>query len=350
MIRSGFHVFGSRVSAVGLACLVAVGLSARVGMDQLTPDTVDGHVAAARAAAGMPPIALFNLCTPAPARGAQPPAGTRAGQPTAGGATAPPSPPDASQWQTEPVKVFDNLYYVGEREYSAWAVTTSAGIVIVDPIYDYSVEQQVVGGLKKLGLDPAMIKYVVVSHAHRDHAGGARLLQERFGARVLLSSADWDMLERTGGSWPKPKRDIAVTDGQRLTLGDTTLTFYDTPGHTPGTISTLIPVKDGATHHVAVLWGGTAFNFTASPERPRRYWFDAYVKSADRIREIAAKAGADVFLSNHPSWDESTTKMPALAVRQRAERHPYVIGPDLVRRHFVVAAECAKAQRLREAP
>ena len=54
-----------------------------------------------------------------------------------------------------------------------WAVSTSAGIIIIDPIYDYSVEEQVVGGLKKLGLDPAQIKYVVVSHAHRDHAGGA---------------------------------------------------------------------------------------------------------------------------------------------------------------------------------
>ena len=94
------------------------------------------------------------------------------------------------------MKVFDNLYYVGEREYSSWAVTTSAGIIIIDPIYDYSVEEQVVGGSKKLGLDPAQIKHVVVSHAHRDHAGGAWYLQERFGARVLLTAPDRDMLER----------------------------------------------------------------------------------------------------------------------------------------------------------
>ena len=60
------------------------------------------------------------------------------------------------------MKVFDNLYYVGEKEISAWAVITSAGIIVVDAIWDYNVEEQVVGGLKKLGFDPANIKYVVV--------------------------------------------------------------------------------------------------------------------------------------------------------------------------------------------
>src|SRR6185436_12957332 len=106
------------------------------------------------------------------------------------------------------------------------------------------------GGLKKLGLDPAAIKYVVISHAHRDHVGGAWYLQERYGARVVMSAPDWDLLERTAGTWPKAKRDMMATDGQRLTLGDTTLTFYMTPGHTPGTMSTLVPVRDGGKPHV----------------------------------------------------------------------------------------------------
>ena len=107
----------------------------------------------------------------------------------------------------------------------------------------------VTSGLAKLGLDPKNIKYVLVSHAHRDHVGGASYLQDRFGARVVMSAADWDLLGRTGGAWPKPKRDIVATDGQHLTLGDTTLTLYLTPGHTLGTISSLIPVKDGKAAH-----------------------------------------------------------------------------------------------------
>ncbi|HET9467108.1 MAG TPA: MBL fold metallo-hydrolase [Vicinamibacterales bacterium] len=309
-------------------------------------DTIESHVAAANALNASTPTALINLCEPAQAARAAGPA-RRGGQPPA--AAAAPATPDRSRWAREPVKVFDNLYYVGEREYSAWALTTPAGIIIIDPIYDYSVEEQVVGGLKKLGLDPTQIKYVVVSHAHRDHAGGAWYLQERFGARVLMTAPDWDLLERNTQKWPKPKRDMVVTDGQQLTLGDTTLTFVHTFGHTPGTMSTILPVRDNGRRHVAALWGGTGFNFTITPERPASHWFDAYIASARRFREAAAKAGADVFLSNHPSWDGSNDKMTRLAARKPGEPHPYVVGAKAVQNHFTIAEHCAHAGKLRAA-
>ena len=61
------------------------------------------------------------------------------------------------------MKVFDNFYFVGQTEYSAWAVNTSDGIILIDTIYDYSVEDEVVNGLKKLGLDPSKIKYAIVT-------------------------------------------------------------------------------------------------------------------------------------------------------------------------------------------
>jgi metallo-beta-lactamase class B len=306
-------------------------------------DTVESHVAAAKALAASAPTALINLCTPDQAARAT--GSARRGQPPA--AQPPQGPPDRSTWTREPMKVFDNLYYVGERAYSAWAVTTSAGIIIIDAIYDYSVEEQVAGGLKKLGLDPAQIKYVVISHAHRDHVGGAWYLQERFGARVMMTAADWDLLERNTQKWPKAKRDVVVTDGQQLTLGDTTLTFIHTPGHTPGTMSTLVPVKDNGKPHVAALWGGTGFNFTITPDRPAAYWFDSYIKAAQRFREAAAKAGADVFLSNHPSWDGSDAKMAALAKRAPGAPHPYVIGAKSVQSYLTVAEHCARAGKLR---
>jgi metallo-beta-lactamase class B len=329
---------------ITFAILLGATLSAQ------SADTIESHVAAANALNAATPTALITLCEPAQAARATP--ARRGGQPPAAGAAAQPArgqqaPPDRSRWAREPMKVFDNLYYVGEREYSSWAITTSAGIIIIDPIYDYSVEEQVVGGLKKLGLDPAQIKYVVVSHAHRDHAGGAWYLQERFGARVLLTAPDWAMLEGNKQNWPKPKRDMVVTDGQQLTLGDTTLTFVHTFGHTPGTMSTIFPVRDGGQRHVAALWGGTGFNFTITPERPASHWFDAYIASARRFREAAAKAGADVFLSNHPSWDGSNDKMARLAARAAADAHPYVIGAKAVQSYFTIAEHCAQAGKLR---
>jgi metallo-beta-lactamase class B len=170
---------------------------------------------------------------------------------------------------------------------------------------------------------------------------------------VILSAADWDLLDRDRGNWPKPKRDITATDGQRLTLGDTTVTLYLTPGHTLGTISTLIPVRDRGKPHLAAAWGGTAFNWQngsaayISPERPAKFWFDTYIDSARRFRSIVAKSGADVIIANHTNFDESKRKIPALAARQPGDPHPYVIGTDVVQRYLTVAEECAKAAALR---
>jgi metallo-beta-lactamase class B len=318
--------------------LPAAALFAALGA-QGPADAAERHIAAARTAAGTDHTAVFNrTCgglTPSPAR--------------PGGQAAPPrpGPPDRATWYVEPAKVFDNLYFVGQSEYSAWAVTTSAGIIIVDTIYDYSVEEEVVKGLQKLGFDPATIKYVIVSHGHADHSGGAKQLQDRFGARVILSAADWDLLERSSG--PRPARDMVATDGMKVTLGDTTLTLYLTPGHTLGTSSTLIPVKDNGRPHLAAEWGGTAFNWVArpaayiTPERPARFWFETYGTSARRFRDIAANAGADVLIANHTDFDGSKTKIPALAKRTPGAPHPYVIGTEGVRRYLTVAEECARA-------
>jgi metallo-beta-lactamase class B len=305
-----------------------------------SPAEVEKHIASAKAAAGSDHAGLFDrVCAEArtigtprggvPARGGADGAGRRGG--------GPPAPPARETWHAEPAKVFDNMYYVGMTEYSAWAITTSQGIILIDAIYDYSVEDEVVGGLKKLGLNPADIKYVLVSHGHLDHVGGAKFLQEHFNARILMSAADWDMVEKQNAPW-KPKRDMVVTDGQKLTLGDTTLTLYLTPGHTPGTVSTIVPVFDNGQRHIAAAWGGTAFNF--GPDKAR---LQTYAASAARFRDIVAKAGADVLFANHTDFDGTKTKIPALAQRKPGGPHPYVIGTDAVQRYVTVAGECAQA-------
>jgi metallo-beta-lactamase class B len=303
--------------------------------------TVQAHVAAAKSAAAQEHVFLFHsLC-------AEPVPSSQQRQPP------PAAPPDGSQWHAEPVKVFDNLYFVGQTEYSAWAVTTSQGIIIIDTIWDYSVDDEIVGGLTKLGFDPRQIKYAIVSHGHIDHAGGAKYLQDHFGTHVILSAADWDLLSRDSGAWPKPKRDMVASDGQRLTLGDTTLILYLTPGHTLGTISTLIPVKDAGMPHLAAEWGGTAFNWIANrrayitPEHSDRFWFETYSTSAERFREVVADAGADVIISNHTNYDGSKEKLAALQARKPGDPNPYVIGNDSVQRYLTVADECAKVGLLR---
>jgi len=322
------------VLSIALCAIAVADLSA-----QTNSDAPEAHVAAAKAAAGQDFPGLFNMLCPAPAptaavQGQAPPRGQGAG----GGQRQ--GPPDRAVWHAEPVKVFDNLYWLGQTEYSVWAVTTSDGIIVVDTIYDYSVEDEVAGGLKKLGFDPAQIKYAVVSHGHADHSGGAKFLQDHYGTRILLSAADWDLLERSNGT--KPKRDMVVVDGQKLTLGDTTLTLYLTPGHTAGTISTIIPVKDQGKPHIVAEWGGTSFNAGAG-----RDGFQSYIQSARKFSDIVQKTGADVIISNHTIYDGSKIKQPLLAKRKAGDPNPYVIGTASVLRYLKVAEECATAGLLR---
>ena len=304
---------------------LAASFAATVAAQAPNPE-VERYIAAARAAAGEHAAMVDRLC---PMPGVV--------RPVQGNRTAQPGVPARDSWHAEPAKVFDNFYFVGMTEFSAWAVTTSEGLIVIDPLFDDSVEDEVVEGLRKLGLDPANIEYVLVSHGHLDHVGGAKLLQERFGARVLLAAADWDLLERDNPPW-KPRRDIEITDGMKLTLGDTTLTMHHTPGHTNGTVSTISPLRDGASRHVGALWGGTLFNF--GPDAAR---FRSYAESAAKFREIATSAGADVLLSNHTDYDGTKQKLPALAQRRAGAPHPYVVGNDSVRRYLTVANECAQA-------
>jgi len=326
-----------RLMRIALGLVLAVSTLAAQNRNDTANDTADAHIAAAEAAAGEEFQNLFNFQCYGPGPGGpRVAAGAGRGR---GGAQRQPGPPDRSTWYAEPVKVFDNLYFFGQSEYAVWAIATSEGIIVLDTIFDYSVEEEVAGGMKKLGLDPAKIKYAIVSHAHPDHDGGARFLQDHYGTRVIMSPADWDVLDkRTNGA--KPKRDVEAADGQKLMLGDTTLTLYITPGHTPGTISTVFPVKDNGTPHLAALWGGVGLN--ADPESIR-----TYIRSAQRFSGIVKRAGADIILANHTDWDRSKINLPMLAQRAPGSPNPYIVGNAKALNFLKVAEECATARVMR---
>ena len=325
---------------------------------------VDARIAAARSAAGMDFRNTFlNLCLPsggggarqgagAPAAGANPPAvargaargGTGAQAPARGG---PAPPPDRANWYAPPFKIFDNFYWLGTRQHSSWALQTSEGLIIIDTNFDWATQPEIIDGLTKLGLNPRDIKYVVISHAHGDHDQGAAELQKRFGAKVVMGEADWaSTLQRPAtAAGGVPAKDVAVgPDGYKLTLGDTSVQIVPTPGHTPGTLSYVFPVKDqGRTVMVAYSGGTLTGNFGTNGAR-----WDEYIASQRRIAKVAADAGAVVLLSNHSEYDGAYTKARLIAApRQVGENHPFIAGPDAVQRYFTVMAECATASKMR---
>ncbi|WP_342593293.1 MBL fold metallo-hydrolase [Ramlibacter agri] len=240
--------------------------------------------------------------------------------------------------------MFDNLYYVGGDWVSAWVLKTSQGLVLIDALNNEEEAHALIeGGMAKLGLDPRQIKYIVITHGHGDHYGGASYLAKKYGAHVVASEADWTMmhthLEFSSAVWPQPPaRDIAVKDGERLTLGDTTLTLYLTPGHTPGTLSPVFDVRSGGRTHHAMLWGGTSFNFGKDFGR-----LQSYEAATQRMRGIAAQMPVDVLVSNHASFDNSIARMKAMRAAPGAP-NPFVTGPEVVDRSLHIMGECARAQ------
>ena len=260
-----------------------------------------------------------------------------------GGRGAPPR----EQWYAEPAKLFDNLYFVGADNDSAYALATSDGIILLNTVPDYAVEAEIIDGFKKLGLDPAKIKYVVIADARNPSYGGVRYLQDHYQLKVLSSEADWNVMAKTNvPDAVRPKKDMVVTDGQKLTLGDTTITMYVTPGHTPGTLSMIIPLKDGNQKHVAALLGGRdplvngeGVQYFPTELEAIKLW----KASVNRFRDIAAKAGADVFLITRGQNDRLPDKIHALKYRKPGGSHAFV-DKDAVKRYMNMTSECMEAQ------
>jgi len=248
----------------------------------------------------------------------------------------------------EPTQVMDDLYFLGNYWTSSWAVKTSKGIVIIDALDNADEAQHYIeDGLKKLKLDPADIKYVVVSHAHGDHYGGANYLKKKYNPRIVMSDIDWKVFEDPSFD-PKripifdepPKRDMAAKDGDTIKVGDTLFKLYVIPGHTLGTLATLFTVHDKGKAHRAVVWGGTAYNFGPLPDR-----LQLYSDTMEKYREIMKTEKADVLLSNHVSYDNTVAKIGTLKERKPNQENPFVVGEDTINRFLTVLGECALATK-----
>jgi len=321
------------------------------------------HIAIAKAAASRPghdlTVLYETVCQPA--LSAKGPVEEAPAKDLAPGSTplASVKVPERSQWYSPPAKVFDNLYWLGSSAgpssvptvgNSTWAVKTSDGIILIDSGMNHSVKELVVDGLKKLGEDPAQIKYLIISHAHSDRYWGAKYIQDTYKAHVILSAADWHGIEISPDpNELKPRKDMVAADGMKLTLGDTTLTLYLTPGHTPGTISTLVPLKDGNQRHLGAVWGGinpTLYGHDVRNGPNLRTVIKTWSDSAVRFMDIVNKAGADVYLTIHPGYDMALQKIQALSSRKPGDPHPFVSKDNLMR-FLTIIKECSDAQLAR---
>ena len=235
---------------------------------------------------------------------------------------------DVEFQKVAPFKIFDNVWYVGPGYVSCYLIRTSAGLILVDASEEPAMVQHVADSIQKAGFNLRDIKHIIISHGHIDHWGGIDRMRELTGAQVWATEEDWQLIEqaasRTGkdGRVPRaPKRDKIVMDGQNLTLGDTTLKLYKTPGHTPGVTSFEFTVFDNGVPHKAYYSGGLG-------GRDGVRGFEQALVSVQRAKQMQ---GIEVYFANH-GWNPGTDypngsifeRAAKLKDRKAGEPHPFV--------------------------
>ena len=170
---------------------------------------------------------------------------------------------DRSDWDTPmtPYKIAGNLYYVGTMGLSSYLITTPQGHILINSSFERTVPM-ISKAIGELGLKYSDVKILLGSHAHGDHMAGNWLVKEQTAAKVYVMKPD-DELVRKGGSggFNKPcVVDKVLNDGDKVTLGGTTLTAVLTPGHTPGCTTWTMEVNDDGVKRLAVVVGSPNVN------------------------------------------------------------------------------------------
>ena len=161
---------------VSVLCVAGIATA----LAQTPPATVDGLLSGAKSAAGLEwPGTYLRLCIPpAPAQGAR-------GTPPAGA-------PARETWYAEPAKVADNLYFVGTKIHNAWAIAGTEGIIVIEALFDYAAQDEIIGGIKSSVSTPAR------SNTSSFPMRTATMTAARSCFKMKSPACDWSMGPQTG--------------------------------------------------------------------------------------------------------------------------------------------------------
>lgn len=203
----------------------------------------------------------------------------------------------------EPFKIIGNVYFVGTFQASCHLIDTGEGLIIIDTGY-YNTLYLIIRSIYKLGFDPADIKYIVHTHWHWDHTEGTGALVDLSGAKTLIGRYD----EEKAKKYFTP--DILIKEGDVLTLGNTSISFIETPGHTRGTISLFFETEDNGSTYRVGMFGGAGLSSLAQGNFDYEGCREDYRKSLHRLHNETV----DVFIGNH-CWNNDTAAKGELLLK-----------------------------------
>lgn len=184
-----------------------------------------------------------------------------------------------------------------------------AGPVVQD-IFTVSLNATITDQLADLGLTPADVDYVSISHSHFDHIGQVDQVQ---GATWLVHQAELDAMIPPDGSVPQTSADqIALFNafknlereaftGEKDVFGDGSVVIFETPGHTPGHTSLQLTMPESG----PILLTGDLYHRSESRALNRVPRFNVNeeqtMASMAAFEARAADLGAKVIIQHEPA-------------------------------------------------
>ena len=218
-------------------------------------------------------------------------------------------------------QVMDNLYFVGTGGLGTFLITTPEGHILINTDFERTIPM-IERSMAELGFDLADIKIILGSHAHGDHQAADVFLRERIGAQIMIMEEDVEPWQRMNRGAGEVQIDRILHDGEKVTLGGTTLVAHLTPGHTQGCTSWGMELEENGRAYNALIvcsFGvNNGYNLIDNPNYPNQ--------AAD-YRTTFAKARAmpvDVFLGSHGSFYGLRGKYENLQRRNEGDPNPFV--------------------------
>src|SRR5262245_9325883 len=188
-----------------------------------------------------------------------------------------------------PHKIIGNIYYVGTWTLTSFLVTTPQGAILVNTTYERNVPV-IQKSVEQLGFKFSDIKIVLGTHAHGDHQEGDALVKQLTGAQVMAMAEDIPALEAMKPGGKAHPIDRVLHDGDRVTLGGTTLVAHLTPGHTRGATTWTMKAEDGGKTYDVII--GTSLR---APDKITPQQVDEFNRAFARVRGLPC----DVQLGDH---------------------------------------------------
>lgn len=201
---------------------------------------------------------------------------------------------NAWEGRIEPFHIIGNTYFVGTFQASSHLIDTGDGLILIDTGYENTL-YLVIRSIYELGFNPKDIKYIVNTHWHWDHTEATAAVAELSGAKTLIGREDAEKAK----AYFNP--DILISDGDKLCLGNTEITFMETPGHTKGTVSFFYETEENGKSYRVGMFGGAGANTLVKEKFDYDGCREGYRASLNRLR--AEKV--DVFIGNH-TWNNNT--------------------------------------------